>query len=219
MVVTNLFENQPATIVVGTKIKGKIPVYVNGNVQKYEATDPETPYSLQATGQRLMLADLSIGQFLYNIDNEMLEIFNENEVNAIMKRLDCYDDIEAWRDMRLAQIHAYDSGASVNSFSINDVVGWFDKNTRVGLVNMYQLFQKSGSNDALPLLWVGGNAIEFNTADEVLEVLAKIEMYAAQCYAVTQRMKTSVNSLCRIGDLDGLKTFDFRSGYPPNLSF
>lgn len=219
MVVINLFENQPATIVVGTKIKGRIPVYVNGNVQKYESSDSDTPYTIQATGQRLVLTDLSIGQFLHHIDNEMLDVFSEDEIHSIMKRLDCYDDIEAWKDMRLAQIQAHDSGDSVNSFSINGIVGWFDKNTRVGLVNMYQLFQKSGGDGKLPLLYVDDTPIEFNTADEVLEVLAKIEMYAAQCYAVTHRMKTIVNNMCRIGDLQGLKTFDLHSDYPPNLSF
>ncbi|OKZ27929.1 MAG: hypothetical protein BHV74_00100 [Bacteroides finegoldii] len=50
---------------------------------------------------------------------------------------------------KIAELQAYDSSESVNSFSIGNVSGWLNKSTRVGLMNSISIERESGHINAI----------------------------------------------------------------------
>lgn len=219
MAVISLFETKPTTIHVGQKIKGKYPVFVYLDVQDYNTGDvEEVSYKYQAISERVVLTELTVDNLLAKLADTFLVLATDDELVSILSAFGGANNLDAWHKVRRAQIKAYDASTHVNSFTLHGVSGWLDKNTRVGLVNMYQLYQQTGNVDDLPALWVNGQPVEFDTADEALVVLGEIEMYAAKCYAITQRLLTSIDNMAQLQDIGGLQQLEYRSCYPPNLS-
>ena len=48
---------------------------------------------------------------------------------------------------KISELQAYDSSESVNSFSIDNVSGWLNKATRVGLMNSISIERESGRSE------------------------------------------------------------------------
>ena len=51
--------------------------------------------------------------------------------------------IEELRTQKIGELRVYDASDAVNQFSINGVSGWFNKSTRVGLMNSFSVEQAS----------------------------------------------------------------------------
>jgi hypothetical protein len=52
--------------------------------------------------------------------------------------------------------------------------------------------------------------------DRARKMLGHIELYASKCYDNTQAHIANVKA---IGDIDALKAYDYRTGYPEKLRF
>ena len=52
--------------------------------------------------------------------------------------------IEETRAQKLNELRLYDLSETVNQFSINDVFGWLNKSTRVGLMNSINIEKEAG---------------------------------------------------------------------------
>lgn len=123
------------------------------------------------------------------------------------------NQIDGMRAKKVALIHDYDKSEAVNSFLVNGERMWLDKNTRVGLVNSTQVAKASGAEYIV--LWANNKSYNI-PCDMMLKMLAALELYAMECYNVTARHITEVNTL---KDLNRIYNYNYTKGYPKRLTF
>nr|DAX83383.1 MAG TPA: protein of unknown function (DUF4376) [Caudoviricetes sp.] len=122
-------------------------------------------------------------------------------------------DIEDARKMKTFEIQGFDKSRSVNSFDLLGKSMWLDKSTRVGLFNSISIEKNVGKTHAI--LWY--DAVKYVIPiPDALSMLNEIEMYALNCYNVTQSHIAAVNAL---NTIDDVKSYDYTVGYPPKLNF
>ena len=119
--------------------------------------------------------------------------------------------LSAAKKSMLAEITAYDSSSSVNSFLLNGMEVWLDKATRVGLMNSTTIAKSMGQQKTT--LWLGSYQLEVD-CDKAIRLLSALEMYALECFNVTAAHKKAVSEL---DNIDGVLTYDYKSGYPEKL--
>lgn len=122
-------------------------------------------------------------------------------------------DIEDVRKMKVSEIQQFDKSNNVNSFEFSGKSAWLDKSTRVGLFNSISIEEKAGMADTA--LWLCGEKHIIHIPD-ALAMLNAIELYAINCYNVTQSHIAAVNAL---NSIEEIEAYDFRTGYPAKLSF
>lgn len=119
--------------------------------------------------------------------------------------------LSAAKTTMLAEITAYDSSVAVNSFLLNGMEVWLDKATRVGLMNSTTIAKSMGQEKTT--LWLGSYQLEVE-CDKAIQLLSALEMYALECFNVTAAHKKAVSEL---DNIDGVLTYDYKSGYPDKL--
>ena len=119
--------------------------------------------------------------------------------------------LSAAKKSMLAEITAYDSSSSVNSFLLNGMEVWLDKATRVGLMNSTTIAKSMGQQKTT--LWLGSYQLEVD-CDKAIQLLSALEMYALECFNVTAAHKKAVSEL---DNIDVVLTYDYKSGYPDKL--
>lgn len=122
-------------------------------------------------------------------------------------------DIEEVRKMKISEIQTFDKSTDVNSFKIEGESMWLDKATRVGLFNSISIEEKAGMSDTT--IWLNGDKHVISIPD-ALAMLNAIEMYAINCYNVTQEHIAAVNAL---NSIEEIESYDFKFDYPAKLSF
>ena len=115
--------------------------------------------------------------------------------------------------MKMSEIQIFDKSTNVNSFDLLGKSMWLDKSTRVGLFNSISIEKEAGKTDTV--LWY--DAIKYIIPiSDALSMLNEIEMYALNCYNVTQSHIAAVRSLQTIEEIEN---YDYTVGYPVKLSF
>lgn len=111
------------------------------------------------------------------------------------------------------EINAYDTSDEVNSFFLNGIKVWLNKDTRVGLMNSLTIEKNSGKEEST--LWFNNICITIN-CDAAIQMLSALELYALNCYNVTAKHKVAVENLNNLEEVLG---YDYTVGYPEKLSF
>ena len=114
---------------------------------------------------------------------------------------------------KVSEIQDFDKSVNVNSFVLGDNLMWLDKSTRVGLFNSISIEKQIGKTDTV--LWYDATKYVIPVSD-ALRMLNEIEMYALNCYNVTQSHIAAVRSLQTIEEI---ANYDYTIGYPEKLSF
>ena len=117
------------------------------------------------------------------------------------------------KEYKIDEILSYDSSREVNGFYINDQEIWLDKATRVGLKLRFDAEIADGKTNTT--IWYEGTPFKLELIN-ALQMLNAIELYASACYDNTQTHIANVNE---IKDLESLKNYDYRTGYPDKLRF
>ena len=112
---------------------------------------------------------------------------------------------------KIAEIAAYDTSSSVNGFVLNGLLVWLDKATRVGLMNSTTIAKASGQETTT--LWLGGMKLVVD-CDKAIQLLSALEMYALECFNVTESHKQAVSELTTIEEVEA---YDYKAGYPKTL--
>lgn len=112
---------------------------------------------------------------------------------------------------KIAEIAAYDTSDKVNGFTLNGLLVWLDKATRVGLMNSTTIAQAAGQETTT--LWLGDIKLVVD-CDKAIQLLSALEMYALECFNVTAAHKKAVSEL---DNIEGVLTYDYKSGYPEKL--
>lgn len=120
-------------------------------------------------------------------------------------------EIAAKKELIIQKIYDYDLSSNVNVFYKNNIAMWLDKTTRVSLKLRFELELKNGKNNTV--LWYNGTPYEI-TIEEGLNMLEALEMYAIQCYDVTQM---HINNVRHINTISDLENYNYQTGYPQVL--
>ena len=122
-------------------------------------------------------------------------------------------DIEEVRKMKISEIQIFDKSTNVNYFEIEGESMWLDKSTRVGLFNSISIEKNAGKTHTI--LWY--DAIKYIIPiPDALAMLNALELYALNCYNVTQSHIAAVRSLQTIQEVEN---YNFKIGYPVKLNF
>ena len=113
----------------------------------------------------------------------------------------------------IAQITAYDTSEAVNSFTLQGKQMWLPKETRVGIANLVTYEKKAGRETTT--LWYDGEKYEL-PVDTALQMLSTLELYASECYNVTEAHKAAVSALESVEDI---VAYDYTQNYPEKLNF
>mgnify|MGYP004551569957 CR=1 FL=1 len=177
------YEKQPTVVVSGNK--ALILLNEQVEVEKYGGMDEESEI-LERNAYKYD------GYWIDDISSEA-DVFTETK-QSILKEL-----------------AAYDASSEVNSFSVNGTTAWYDKATRVGLMNSTTIAKTLGYKTAT--LWFGDTKFDLD-CDKVIDLLSKIEMYALDCYNRTAAHRQAIEELTDIADV---LQYDFKSNYPKKL--
>ena len=121
--------------------------------------------------------------------------------------------LEIAKSEKIAEITAYDTSEAVNSFMLGDATMWISRDDRISLMNSTSILKNAGQETTT--LWYGGQKYTL-PCDTLIQMLSALEVYALQCYDVTEEHKVAVNALTTIEEVDA---YDYTTGYPEKLSF
>lgn len=117
------------------------------------------------------------------------------------------------KSLLLHNITTYDTSSAVNSFTLQGKQMWLPKETRVGIANLVTYEKKAGKE--VTGLWYDGVRYEL-PVDTALQMLSVLELYASECYNVTEAHKADIKALTTVEDV---VAYDYTQNYPEKLNF
>ena len=185
------------------------------------------PYSIQkAIKAATMSAYCLYDDEAYNIFQSSLAVKyrtnpNDAEVQSydefvawVRSSLEC-DELTVARQRKISEIDLYDKSKAVEEFYLNGFGMWYKADKRTTIRNLVESSVKEGRNEVT--LWTEEEPILPITVscDLALDLLAKLEVYAGDALAVTQRKKAEVQALQSVEEINA---YDITSGYPEKLN-
>jgi hypothetical protein len=120
---------------------------------------------------------------------------------------------ERYLSDKINEILEYDASSEVNEFFLGETSIWLDKATRAGLKLRFEAEISLGKDTTT--LWYDN--IQYSLGlNKATQMLLAIELYASACYDNTQAHVANVKALENIEDI---KNYDHRTGYPEKLRF
>lgn len=121
--------------------------------------------------------------------------------------------LEVAKSEKIAEITAYDTSEAVNSFTLGNATMWISRDDRISIMNSTTILKNAG--ETTTTLWYGG--VKYTLpCDTLIQMLSALEVYALQCYEMTEEHKAAVKALTTIEEVDA---YDYKTGYPEKLSF
>ena len=125
--------------------------------------------------------------------------------------------LERAKASKIAELEAYDASDAVNSFRVNvdneAVDTWITPEQRSDYKNSIDAAELLGMAEVHPVLNGVPVTLDIQTAKTAL---ARIQIYANQCYGVTEQHKAAINAL---NTVDAIEQYDYTTGYPTKLVF
>ena len=121
--------------------------------------------------------------------------------------------IKEIRARKLNELRLYDSSEEVNQFCIDNTHGWWNKATRVGLMNSIAIEKASGRTETN--IWLD-NTLFVLPVEKAIDMLQQIELYALMCYNTTQG---HINAINQLETKEEIEVYNFKTGYPGKLNF
>lgn len=121
--------------------------------------------------------------------------------------------LEQARQNKLAELEAYDNSEEVNSFTVGGKQMWLDAQTRQQLRISLDAMQAVGRESVTK--WFEG--VEYTFPIQTwYQMLAAVEVYAADALNVTERHRAAIEGLSSITDINN---YNYSQGYPVKLAF
>lgn len=143
---------------------------------------------------------------LYKILELDLSGISIQELAEMFKKL--YGIPSNFSEYVVKKIKEYDKSADVNSFYYNGNTYWFDKNTRLGLMNLL-----SCGEDSIQVV-LGDEIVKFDS-NKFKSFLKDLEVYAGKCYIATAK---HINSVQKLEKLEDTINYDYTLGYPDKIT-
>lgn len=122
------------------------------------------------------------------------------------------DALEVAKQAVSEAILAHDSSNAVNEFTLQGAPMWLDKATRSGLKLRLEAERETGKESTT--LWYGAKAVTLPVTTAMV-MLNRLEIYASECYDVTQGHLAQVAMLDSVEEVLG---YNIEVGYPEKLN-
>ena len=136
---------------------------------------------------------------------------------ALFSGVPSVEQLTDWGFIKVAELEAYDSSDAVNSFRVNvgneAIDTWITPEQRSDYKNSIDAAELLGMTEVHPVLNGVPIVLDIRTAKTAL---ARIQIYANQCYGVTEQHKAAINALKSV---EAVEQYDFTTGYPTKLVF
>lgn len=168
----------------------------------------------------ITLQDLLDGKYILMSQDQ--EAFAEQHRNAdvfeicLMRMYEAPEvPVLVKKQMKIAEIEAYDKSTNVNCFYVGGVAMWLDRNTRTSLRATIEAYKAYSQTDIT--LWTeGANPIAITMSIENFEqLLISLEMYAKACFDTTAVHKANIHLLSTNEQIDN---YSYVEGYPEKLT-
>lgn len=114
---------------------------------------------------------------------------------------------------KIAQIETYDASPAVEQFTINGTPMWLNHEVRQQIKTSVEAYIATGKETVTKIF----DGIEYTFPCETwLQMLAALEVYAAEALNTTERHKINVYQMTRRKDVED---YDYTEGYPAKLEF
>lgn len=157
------------------------------------------------------------------LSNEQIAFHNEHPSASVKEVWDMQitptppRTLEQAKQDKIALIESYDNSDTVNGFDIvmgeNTMTAWIHPEQRANYKNSLDSAELLGLTEVHPVF----NGIQLTLETAMAKMaLAQIQLYADQCFIVTEQHKAAVEALDTIEAVDG---YDYTLGYPEKLTF
>lgn len=124
-----------------------------------------------------------------------------------------YLPIETLKEVKLNELVDYDKSDNVNTFTVNGVNAWFDKENRAALSTSIESASLLGETEITFVV----NDKEFSiNIQAAKQMLATVQRYADKCFLVTESHKRAIKGLSKAEDI---VSYDVTTGYPTKVTF
>lgn len=120
--------------------------------------------------------------------------------------------LEMAKARKIAEIKAYDHSDAVNSFTLNGMPAWINREDRIGTRRAIELDIENGQTESE--IWLNGVRLVVNSR-LALKLLDMVGHYAYKAYNVTQSHLYAVRHFKNISEVE---TYAYKVGYPEKLS-
>lgn len=114
-------------------------------------------------------------------------------------------------EAKVAEIKAYDNSEAVNSFKLNGVSVWINREDRIGTRRAIELDAEAGKTESD--IWLHGFHLRVN-CQLAMKLLDMVGSYAYEAYNVTQQHLYAVQQLKTAEDV---RKYDHTQNYPEKL--
>ena len=119
--------------------------------------------------------------------------------------------LEMAKERKIAEIKDYDSSDAVNSFTLNGMPAWINREDRIGTRRAIELDIENGQTESE--IWLNGVRLVVNSK-LALKLLDMVGHYAYKAYNVTQSHLYAVRQLQIVSEVEA---YNYRTGYPEKL--
>lgn len=123
------------------------------------------------------------------------------------------ENIEQIKQDKIIEIETYDQSDQVESFTIGGKQMWLGHELRQQIKTSVEAYALSGIENVTK--WFGGQAYTFTT-QQWLQMLAALEIYAAEALNTTEMHKSNISQLTTEEEIEN---YDYTTGYPDKLVF
>jgi hypothetical protein len=123
------------------------------------------------------------------------------------------EKLAAAKAEKLMQIINYDASPNVEQFTINGTPMWLNHEVRQQIKTSVEAYVATGAETVTKIF----DGVEYTfTCETWLQMLAALEVYAAEALNATERHKINVQQMTSIDDIED---YDYTNGYPAKLEF
>lgn len=123
------------------------------------------------------------------------------------------EKLQAARAEKLMQIDNYDASPNVEQFTINGTPMWLNHEVRQQIKTSVEAYIVTGAQTVTKIF----DGIEYTFPCETwLQMLATLEVYAAEALNTTERHKINVQNLTTVEEV---RDYDYTINYPEKLNF
>lgn len=120
--------------------------------------------------------------------------------------------LQATIEEKVAEIKSYDQSDAVNSFKLNGMSVWINREDRIGTRRAIELDIENGKTESE--IWLNGFKLVVNS-QLALKLLDAVGHYAYQAYNATQEHIFNVKQLASVEEVE---KYDYTKNYPPKLN-